>query len=769
MKELKWSDDSLEVVHAPIRDAAYPATPCYPPAEPPSGPPDGPGMIEVFRTLFRRWPVLLVSVLAGVAIAAVATALQVRVYQARALIEVHSFDKQVLSVASLEPAPFDPGENTYLQTQVQILKSQSLVERVIRKLGLDRRPDVVDPTPPLDHVFRKLGLPASRPLTMEKLTRRFLGNLTVRARPQSMLVEVLFEWTDPMVAASFVNCLTEQFAEMSLENRIKGAELTARWLTRQLDDVKRRLEKSQDELHQYAQTAGILFTGERENRESVTEQSLRHIQDELSKAQADRVARQAQYELAVNSPQETLAEVLDSPTLRDYQQKLAGLQGQLAEAAAMYTPSHYKYQRLQEQMNSMQAAADAYRGNIVHRVRNDYESAQRREVLLKAAYQATAKQVSWQTANAVHYDILRRDVETGRQLYDSLLRKVNDAGVTSAMKASNVSVIDPAGAPTSPFRPNPLLNGAAGLLSGLFVGVFIVLVREGAETRVRSPGELAACTNLPELGVVLSASRGWRHAMFGGGRDSTGRYLRLDQLGATLPDGAVALETWHRPSSPVSESVRASLTSILYTGKNGIRPRVIMLTSANDGDGKTAVSANLALALAELHQRVLVLDADLRKPQMHHVFGVSNAWGLSDLLKENRSVDEMPLAGLVRETAVPSLFVLPAGPGVASTMSLLVSARMQDLVSRFRKEFDMVIIDTPPVLQVPDARVLGRLADGAIVVVRAGVTSRDATSAAVGRLSDDGIRLLGTILNDWDSRRCGRSHYYPHAYYYHCQ
>jgi capsular exopolysaccharide synthesis family protein len=220
------------------------------------------------------------------------------------------------------------------------------------------------------------------------------------------------------------------------------------------------------------------------------------------------------------------------------------------------------------------------------------------------------------------------------------------------------------------------------------------------------------------------------------------------------------LATWQRKPSLVAESFRAALTSILFSGQNGDRPRVIVFTSPNPGEGKSTVVSNLGIALAEINQRVLLIDGDLRKPRLQEIFSLPAQTGLSDLLRQRQPFNGTPVEGLVVETGVPGLYVLPSGKESGASTTLLYSPRVGELLQLLRQNFDTILIDTPPMLHIPDARVLGRLADAVILVVRANRTTRDATRAAYQRLAEDGTQVLGTILNDWNPKRAPGYGYY---------
>ncbi len=440
---------------------------------------------------------------------------------------------------------------------------------------------------------------------------------------------------------------------------------------------------------------------------------------------------------------------------------------------------------------------------------------------MPANYASQARLVSEQAAKVAHYNILKSEVDTNRQLYDSLLRNVQEAGMTSALRASNIRVVDSARPPTRPYKPSLVLNSALGLLAGAFFGFGFVVMRERADRSIQAPGEAGLYLEVPELGVIPSANaersrlfgyyqdsghetrdngHGSRDA--GNGRRHTGHEIQSVGLGFPSPQPPVPgpqppvpssrrcieLVTSERKQSAVADSFRAVLTSILYSGENGDRPRIIALTSASPGEGKTTVASNLALALAEIGWPVLLVDGDLRKGRLHEIFQVSNAWGLSDLLagKEPCGVEEsrvesrevlppatspVTLSGaetrrMFLPTAYEHLYLLPVGSPAPSISNLLHSPRAAEFLKGLRQQFHSVIIDTPPMLQMPDARVLGRLADAVILVVRSAQTTRESAAAATQRLMEDGTRVLGTILNEWDPRNASHAGYgYAYRHY----
>jgi capsular exopolysaccharide synthesis family protein len=593
--------------------------------------------------------------------------------------------------------------------------------------------------------------------------------LEVSSSRRSRIVTVTTEWPDAELAARFANTLAETYIEHNLETRWDATQKTSVWLTRQLEQLRGKLETASQKLQTYAAASGLLYTSDTEN---IAEAKLRQLQTELSSAQAGRIARQSSFELAKSSPPETLPEVLDNLALRSYQQQLTDLRRQQAELASTYTGEHSKVKRVRAQITELEAAIDSERGRAIRRIHNEYQAALRRENLLRAGYDRQSAFVSEQGQKAIQYNILKGEVETTRHLYDSLLQKVKEAGVASAISASNVRLVDPAQPPRRAHRPRHLVNGAIGLLLGLFGGVLFVLIGEQVDRTIKQPGDSMLYMSLAELGIIPNlkgvevASRSANAGRRIGGAVTEPSAAGRNGAAATGAGAGQALElvAWCDKPSLGAESFRATLTSILFAGGNGQRPRVLVVTSPNPGEGKTTVISNLAVSMAEINRRVLLIDADLRRPRVHQIFGMANRFGLSDLLSSVEPIDQIPLKASSLETCVPGLYVLPSGSRTYNISSLLHSPRMGELLERALHVFDTVLIDTPPVKQIADARVLGRVSDGVVLVLRAGKTTRGTAKAAADRFAEDGIRVLGTVLNAWDPETNGSGYYDGYSY-----
>jgi len=712
----------------------------------------GPGyrsLVDYCHTLIRHKKTLLCFGLGGLVAAIMISMMQTPIYRARTSLEIQDFNENFLDLQNVEPT--NPSGSfvtaqSYFETQVKILQSESVVERVIDNLNLsEARPASARPTLS-SRMRRALGFSASsRRPAKEQLVQQAEHNLVVRTIANSRLLEVLYQSQDPKLSAEFANALVTEFIRQSQEMRWKSAQRTGEWLTSHLDEMKAKLEHSEAELQDYARVSGLTFTSEKDN---VAEIRLKELQGELSKAEADRVSKEAKFEEAKSKPAESLPEVLDDPTLREYRLRLTDLQKQLAELNETLTPAHYKVQRVQAQIAELQNASQRESSLILRRIANEYATARRREQFLGQAYAEQQRAAGEQSNKAIHYNTLRRDVDSSRQLYQAMLQRVKQAELATTMRASNVLVVDAAKPPSSPYKPDMSMNSALGLVTGLSLGFAFILLRERFEGKICAPGDAQIYLNLPELGVlpVHRRSPSWQMRL-GGSTLTTPSPNRPD----SATDDGPELASWKLKPSLLAECTRTVLTSILLPTQTGLHPRVVVFTSPSPGEGKTTVASNLSIAMAGIGRKVLLIDGDLRRPRLHQVFDVVNSEGLSDALSADYPIETIPFLQLVRETKISGLYLMPGGSNSSVAPSnLFHSPRMPRLLARLKNEFDMVMVDAPPMIHLADARVLAHFADGVILVIRAGQTTTGSALFASQRFAEDGTRVLGTILNSWD-------------------
>jgi len=728
-------------------------------------------LLEYWRILSFHKFLILRCVVVGLLAALALSVFERPVYRAHTSITIQDLNENFMNLKE-DPTSFNPVGPTdaYFQTQVQILRSESLLERVLNKPVIAKVLAERETQSRRRDWRRYLGLREVPPRqSRQQLIEEIGSKLTVSSSGQTRLVQVYFEDRDPRLAADFANTLVDEFVEESHQMRWESTQKTGEWLAGHLDGMKANLENSEAQLQAYARATGLLFS----EKGNVAEEKLRQIQGDYAKTQADCAEKQAKYETAITKPMESLPEILDDPTLREYGLKISALRQERAQLTSALTPAHYRVQQVQAQIDELRSALEAHRSNIVRRAAIEYQSARRREELLARAYREQVQLVSTQAEKIVHYDALKHEVDTSRQLYDALLQRVKQAGLAAAMRASNILVVDAANPPLLPYRPNYLLNSALGLLIGMFLGMGLSVLCERFNGSIAAPGVAPAYLRLPELGAIpLAESSSHVRGLFSARNKSQVATLHLNGRAngqnevckAILSKGA----TERSELVMMAEAFRATLTSILLPS-HGVRPpHVIVLTSPRPGAGKTTVTSNLGIVMAEIGRRVLLVDGDLRSPKLHDVFQMSNSWGLCDVLRSSNPIDNCGLLQLVRHTDIPGLDLLPSGPCRESPSHLLYSPRVAELFRRVQEEYDLVLVDSPPMMQLADARVLGRIADGVVLVLRSGQTTLALAQLAVQRFAEDGTRVLGTVLNSWDPRSSeGTDYTYSYREYAH--
>ena len=716
-------------------------------------------LLEYWNQLRKRKLTILACLGIGILAGLIFSLFQTPLYQARTSLEVDDLNENFQKLEGQDPTAAGGAQESYFETQIKVLQSRDMVQRVIDKLHMQERIAERDQKSLwLRWTRRRAADEQLSALRQEELLQDVQKRLTVQSWGQTRMAEIFYEDHDPQLAADFANTLVSEFIASSREARWESTQGTAEWLTGHLNSLKAKLESSEQQLQDYARTSGLVFTSENSN---VADQKLQQVQEELSKAQDTLTEKQANYEMAKENPAESLPATLDDPTMREYRQKLTELQRQRAELSSTLTPEHYKVKKIEAEIAEVQQALEKERTNIVHRTSDEYQGALRRERLLARQFDDQSRTVSDVAGKSIRYNMLKHEVDTNRQLYDALLLRVKQAGLAAAMRSSNILVVDAAKPPIFPYRPNFKVNAALGLLGGLFFGVGLVLVSERFNRSIESPGLSPSYLKLPELGVIPMAEDSTRRlAGF-----PTAASPALQMTPVRKNGNGHPVKTLH---SPISEAYRGTLSSILLPTLNGTGGRqVIVLTSPEAGAGKTTVTSNLGVATAETGRRVLLIDADFRRPRLHRVFEMPNKTGLTDLLKLTAPIEGMPLDQLVQATKIPGLSLMTSGPMTNSPSSLLYSPRLVEFLDRVGREFDVVLIDAPPMLQFADARVLGRYSDGVILVLRSGQTKWEAAMLACQRFEEDRTRVLGTILNSWDLRNHNRSPYgdaYSDAY-----
>lgn len=634
---------------------------------------------------------------------------------------------ELITVGRTQASVDNGGAEAEFGTQVELFQSKALLARVLSTF--------------------KNGQP-QRDRELQFVTE----NLKVTPAKGTRLIRIQADSHDPVLAAAFANAIVKESIAREHEGESARSEADRNWLNQQVANLRRTIEASEQHLFSYANANGLAYVNE---KEKASDNRLVRLQDELSKAQVDRFAAEARYESALTTSPEAASNPSESGTLREYQSRLTELRRQLADATSLWTTNHYKVKQLEAQIAVVNAAIDKERQDVTSRAKSEYASAVRREQLLTTAYLGGVKVVTDQANRSIHYNLLKRDLDRDREIYDEVLQKVKQVSITSGLQPSTIHLIDAAEPPIKPDRPNVALASCLAFVCSTFLGVMAVLIKDTVGEKIQQPGDSALYLNVNELGNIPSERifTQWLRSK----RLLTSRAAPLLDISHRTKtrgalEGGVEFATWNETESLTAQCFRATLASILFFShqKNGYQKvRNLVVTSAGSNEGKTMVVSNLGLALARMRRRVLLVDADYRRPRLHKLFDLTNSRGLREILGGHGTV---ALSDVVQETRIPGLFLLQSGAIDPSFPEILQSARMAELVQAANAEFDFVLIDTPPVLHLPDARIWGRLSDGVVLVVRAGRTNRARAWAAVYRLAKDGVPFLGTVLNDWDPK-----------------
>jgi polysaccharide biosynthesis transport protein len=692
----------------------------------------------VYRILRRnRYAILIVFSLCLLAALAISE-LQTPLYRAEALIEVQGLNDNFMKASEYSPtATTGRTADGYLSTQIRLLKSEAVATMVVKSTRLNENPLFFQTNDKLQRL-RGAFQPPATPQPVSATARRLAGGVTVATVGDSDLISVKVVAPDAQLAANLSNAIATEYIKHQQEERWNTSVQTSKMMTDQLEDFRIRLQDSERELQNYAKAAGLLFTNE---HSMATDEQLHLVQADLAKAQADRAEKQAEMRVLTSASADSLPKVLDDGPLRDLKIRLTDLRRQLAELSTTLAPKNYKVETVQAEIVALESAVDRERTNVLNRIQNEYTASSQREELLREAYQNQAKIVTNDSAKAVRYNVLKREVDTNRDLYGSMLQKVKEASVLQSMKTSSLRLVDAAQAPLGPYQPNFLKNAGFGSLAGILFATLLVLARERLDRTLRRRGEMMGVLEVPEIGVIPSAL-------------------------AAASGSSLALETTRSgpANSLFTEAFHCTATSIFSSPQTS---KIFLITSPHPRAGKSTVVANLGRALARSGRRGILVDGDLRQPTLHTIFSCGRSPGLVEILKGEAPISATTVAGdAARNGSVPALNLIPAGDSLHSDWSLLASSRMEKLLQELRRQYDFVLIDSPPMLQLTDARILGRLADAVVLICRAGHTRPEQMLEAARLLAVDGSALFGTILNDWNVKTEDPDYFNSYHSYY---
>jgi polysaccharide biosynthesis transport protein len=708
---------------------------------------------EYLRVLIKRkW--LVLAVLTGIfMVVAVASLRETPIYEAVGRIAINKADNNLISFKDSQPVIdyYDPAD---LDTEVRILQSDLMALQVVRQLNLDKRPEFGGHADAGQSNLVADSLQTDSARTSSLLSS-FRGGLHVSLIPNTRIIEIHYHSTDPQLAATAVNTLAATYVEQNFKTKFESTMQASDWLSKQLVDLQMKVETSQEKLVRYQKEHEILGTDEKQN---IITQKLDELNREMTQAESDRMQKEAIYRQTQTNDPVAIAAAITNTTgngslassglldkLRDQQ---ASLGIQIADLSTQFGPQYPKVQQLNNQLKEIDRQLQLETSKAVDHLKGQYLAALQREDMLRDAFEKQKQEANKLNESAIEYSILKRDLDSNRTLYEGLLEKLKEAGVTAGLRSNNFRIIDAARVPTAPSEPNIPRNLSFALVLGLISGVGLAFVLENMDNTVRTPEQATALSGLPALGMIPLGAKA-------GTRGSYGKRLVL--AAAPASKEVVEIVTQARPQSQMAESYRALRTSLLLSNL-GAPPKVIVVTSARPQEGKTTTSINTAIVLAQKGVRVLLVDADLRRPSVHKALGMGPRSGLSNVLTGTATFEQT----ITISPVLPNLFIMPAGTPPPNPAELLASSNMRDLIAELRGLYDHIVIDTPPTLSVTDAVVLSPRADATILVIRSGQTTKQALRRARDILMQVNSHVAGVLLNAVDLTSPDYYYYYEY-------
>ncbi len=686
-------------------------------------------------------------------------------YRATAGIQINPETANVLPYEEIyESAERYLASDMFLQTQLEILQSKALAQRVVDRLDLVNDPRFDVPvregvvTTQLGWARRAaLGLFSSsgkeetapnqdttdvqKRSAIEKLGSR----LEVEQVPNSRLVEIRWVAPDPTLASLVADTIAEEFIEQSLQTKFDANARANEFLKKQLEEMKKKVEKSEQELVQYARENNILNIND---RGSIVHQTLEDLNAQMTVVEGELITKTAEYEAVKDTTPETFPQVLRTPSIALLEERLFGLQQNLASLSAQFGNEWPTVIQVRQQIEEVQQQLNREKAETIRRAKSDYQVAVNRKRMLERALERQKAQANQLNQDSIQYNILQREVDTNRELYQGLLQRLKETGISAGARTSNIHVVDHAQVPAAPYSPQRARDLAMGLGVGLMIAIGLAFLMEYLDNTVKTPDDMEQSLGLPSLGIIPTIS----------GLPVANSRLLAEKTGS---GGGVKTQLPVR-SSPsrfrVWEAYRALRTSILLS-HSGKPPKVMMITSAIPGEGKTTTVANTGIVLAQTGARTLLIDLDMRKPALAGTFGLKENQGISSYLSGNAD-----LSSQIRQTTYPNLFVLPAGLRPPNPAELIGSERMETALRLLSEYFKYILIDTPPLLSVTDGLLLSVQVDGVVLVIKGGSTSRETVRKASNHLVNVGAHILGGMINNVDIDTPEYTYYYRHYF-----
>jgi capsular exopolysaccharide synthesis family protein len=723
-----------------------------------------PGGAQPVHVLDRLSAIFKHRRLAGAAFAVVVgimmlqTYSQVPMFRTSARVIIQDERSVAIGILNANDPMYWQDSDQYNNTQYSILQSRGLAKRVVRRLQLQNHPlfngtaprrqgvatAIADARRKVSTVVRGMfsrtpAAPAIEPPSADEdaaeagIISQFLGGVRIVPGVKNRLVDIVYESSDPQFAALAANTLAEEYTTQNLDLRVATIQKNLQWLSAEVAKQEKKVSDAEAAMTQYREDQNALSLGDRQN---ITIARLNSLNETVTRQRTERMQKEATYkQLQAVDPASDAADafpvIAANPGVAETKSKLADLVAEKTRLSAKYLPNHPEIQKLDIQIKNARETLTAQRARVIETVKNEYETSVAQERSLSGSLEQQKNEAMDLDRKSGNYVVLQRQAESDRQLWQSLLQQQKELQVVSNSRSNNVQLMDRAEVPGAPFSPNTRRDWFTAIMAGMLVALGLAFGIEYLDDTVKTPEDVAKRLGLPLLGLV-PAIRG----------------DRVPLLSETVPHD-------------FGEAFRSLRTSLVFTAGAG-ESRVIAVTSSQPLEGKTTTACNLATALALGGSRVLLIDADMRRPGLHRIMGVENEIGLSHLLVGQARVREA-----VQRTTEPNLFVITAGRTPPNPSELLASERMKSFIANLSQgPFEWIVLDTPPVLAVTDAVVLAGAVSAVVFVVGSEMTRRVHAERALGTLRAGKPRSIGVVLNrvDFDRNKYYYSRYYGYNY-----
>jgi len=683
----------------------------------------------------RRW-VLIVALLLGLAYGVFKAESQPKLYDSYGRIEVRSGSTNEYRVNAVQGYGGD--SSSKMLTEIEILKSDTLMLEVCREMDLANNADFLEAKGPVPHSSLEDGE------TRQSTVHRLQSNLHVAIVPKTDIIRISYSSFNPKLSADIVNRVIQDYIQRSYRTRFDSSQRVSEFLSTTLEGLKQEVETSQEQMMDMQRRLGILAFDPAHNQITT---SLDDLSRAAGAAKLARIVAEARYRVISGMDPDTIEGALSATpgtapgVLGQLRSQLAGTRSSYAQLASSEGPNNPQLKALKAQIDELVKEIDAEQNRLLIEAKQNYVVARANEDQTTAALEAQKTDAYKLRDQLVEYTLRQREFEANRTLYDSLQQRLRTASVESGLESLDIEVVDPALPPANPvLRPQSTVILTA-LVFSLLAGIVVAFLMESLDTGLRSIAEIESITELPSLAIIPRARR-----------------ASIDQSSLTTAQRNVGILT--QPKSQFAEAFRSLRTSLLLSSA-GHPPKLIVLTSATPSEGKTTAASNLAAILAQRDTRVLLIDGDLRRPNIHHRFGLNGKIGLTTVLTGATKLEETVQS--VRE--IPNLDILPSGPVPPFPTEMLSSGAMEAILQRCRELYDYIVVDSPPILSVTDGVILARLADAVVLVVRHGKSSKHVVRRARDILLRSGSGITGIVLNAVDLNSPEYYGYYGYSGY----